>query len=204
VTLSIAMLALADQTFFPTWAYQFLLALGLLTLLIGSLGGRGATVANRCLEHGNYNWWLVALAFLVSGVIIFEIICAVWLTVEYGVIESESISKQSDVFAVQLEQSVKSQLKSQPEAWWDWQKNFECCGYDNNTIPNELATGKFCTTDTFTSGPPCKDQLWADIDDQAIPLAVFMALFFIGQVVVLVSSVCLACVIQAQEPIYRD
>jgi hypothetical protein len=204
VTLSITMLALSSETFFPTWAFNFLLALGIITLVIGGLGGRGATVSYYNLEHGHYNFWLLALTILIGMVMIAELISLVWLIAEYKIIESEAITKQSDYFSEQLEASVRENLSDQPEAWWDWQKSFSCCGYSNNTIPDPLATGKFCTTDPTTSYPACKDQLWEDIADSAIPLALFMVLFFGAQSVVCISSVCLACIIKAQEPIYRD
>jgi len=204
VSLSIVMLSVSSSTFFPTWAFNLLLGLGLITLVIGALGGRGAVVSYQSLEHGSFNYYLIALTLLIGAVMILELICCIWLIADYDIIHSTAITEQSQWLNTKFQNSLKSQLTSQQEAWWDWQKNFDCCGYTNNTIPDPLATGKYCTTDTTTSAPPCKDTLWSDISTEAIPIAVFMVLFFIAQLIVCVSSVCLSCVIKAQEPIYRD
>ena len=59
--------------------------------------------------------------------------------------------QQSDVLTEALETQLRDQAIDNPEAWWDWQKTFQCCGYDNNTIPAPLATGKYCTSSELTS-----------------------------------------------------
>mmetsp|Transcript_69586 Transcript_69586/g.110532 ORF Transcript_69586/g.110532 Transcript_69586/m.110532 type:complete len:254 (+) Transcript_69586:52-813(+) len=204
LSLSIVMLSLSNRTFFPEWAFQVLLAIAFIVLFIGGLGGRGAVVSFKCLQFGEYNYWLMLLTLLVGILIAAELVAAVWGIVSWGVISSDTASEKSDGFTEAFESSLKVQLQNEPELWWDWQKTFECCGYDNNTIPSSLATGKYCTTDTFTSANACKEQLWQDIADNSLPFAIFGVAFFAIQLTVCVSGMCLACIIKAQEPIYRD
>jgi len=204
VILASIMLHYANQTFFPNWVFEALLAVGLMTMIFGALGGRGATVSYRCLEEGTQNFWLIALTFLIGSLILAEILGVVWVALSYGVVSNQAVDSQQKVLSDQFENSLKSKLEQQQSAWWDFQKQYDCCGYDNNTIPSPLATGKFCTTETTVSAQPCKTKLWKDVAKQAIPISVFVALFMALQISVCASSMCLACIIKAQEPIYRD
>ena len=204
LSLSIVMLTLSSETFFPEWTFQVLLAIAVLVMFFGGLGGRGAVVSFKALQQGTYNYWLIVLTLLIGALIAVELVGGVWMIVSYGFVESDSVENKSDGFTESFESSLKQQLSNEAELWWDWQKKFECCGYDNNTIPSPLATGKYCTTDPTTSYVECKSKLWQDIGDNSIPIAVF-AVFFIGiQLTVCISAMCLACIIKAQEPIYRD
>jgi len=198
------MLSYASKTFFPNWVFQVLLGIGILTIILGAFGGRGATVSYRCLEEGSQNFWLITLTFLMGTLILLEILAVVWITVSYGVVSSHAVDSQEKTLSIQFEDSLKSKLKQNENAWWDFQKTYYCCGYDNNTIPAPLATGKYCTTDPTLSAQPCKTKLWNDVAKQAIPISVFVLAFLVMQISVCASSVCLACVIKAQEPIYRD
>merc|ERR550525_1258953 len=102
----------------------------------------------------------------------------------------------------QIEASVMTLADKKPTAWWDWQKVAGCCGWNNNTIPNTLATGKFCTQDPATSADSCKDTFMTLTDDSWIVFT-FCGVFFLAEVLVCVSASCLACWIQAEEPCYR-
>jgi len=204
LSMSVAMLSLSSETFFPEWAFQLLLFIALVVLIIGCLGGRGAVVSFKTLQHGDYNYWLIVLTTVVGILIAAELVTAVWAVVSLGVVSSDTATTQSDGLTESFEVGLKDQLTNEPELWWDWQKTFECCGYDNNTIPSPLATGKYCTTNTLTSADPCKRQFWADVDSNALPFAIFGIAFFAIQLTVCISSMCLACIIRAQEPIYRD
>jgi len=204
LSLSIVMLSLSSKTFFPDWAFQILLAIAFIVLFIGALGGRGAVVSFKCLQYGDYNYWLMMLTLLVGILIAAELAAGVWAIISWDVISSESATSTEDGFSESFQAGLKDQLQQQPELWWDFQKALECCGYDNNTIPAPLATGKYCTTDPFTTAPGCKDQLWEEIGDNSLPFTLFGTAFFLIQLAVCISGMCLACIIKAQEPIYRD
>lgn len=204
LSLSVVMLSLSSQTFFPEWAFQILLTLAFIILIIGGLGGRGAVVSFKCLQFGELNYWLIVLTLLVGALIAAEFVAGAWAVVSWNVVSSESAESKSDGFTENFESALKTQLTNEPELWWDWQKTFDCCGYDNNTIPSSLATGKYCTTDPLTSATACKDQLWDDLASNSLPFAIFGVVFFLIQVTVCVSGMCLACIIKAQEPIYKD
>lgn len=192
LSLSIVMLTLKSQTFFPDWAFITLLIIAFIVLFIGGLGGRGAVVSFKCLQHGEYNWWLMLLTLLVGLLIAAELVTAIWGIVSWGIISSDTAESKSDGFTESFEAELKKQLTDQPELWWDWQKTFECCGYDNNTIPSPLATGKYCTTDTLTSETACKERLWSDLADNSLPFAIFGIAFFAIQLTVCISGMCLA------------
>ncbi len=204
LSLSIVMLSLSNKTFFPEWAFQILLVIAFIVLFIGGLGGRGAVVSFKCLQYGEFNYWLMVLTLLVSLLIATELVGGVWAVVSWGVVSSETADSKSDAFTENFENTVRQQLTNQPELWWDLQKALECCGYDNNTIPSPLATGKYCTTESSTSATGCKDQLWQELADNSLPFAIFAIAFFAIQLAVCISGMCLACIIKAQEPIYRD
>merc|ERR1712013_808444 len=138
------------------------------------------------------------VTLLVGLLIACELIAGVWAVVSWGVVSSESANSSSDGLTDSFESALKGQLTEEAELWWDWQKTFSCCGYDNNTIPSQLATGKYCTTDPDTSANACKEQLWDDLAENALPFAVFAAAFFTIQLTVCVSGMCLACIIKAQ------
>ena len=178
--------------------------IGLLVLVIGALGGRGAVVSFKTLENGETNWYLTVLTLLVGVLILVEIVMFIWGIIESEIIASDELLTQSDYLADQLEKSIKDELRSQDELWWDFQKGFECCGYINNTIPSTLATGKFCTSDPETTADSCKTVIWELLLDSAIPVVSFVVIFITMQLVVCVSAMCLACIIKAQEPIYSD
>jgi len=198
------MIFYSNQTFFPNWVFQALLGVGILTMILGALGGRGATVSYRCLEEGSQNFWLILLTFVLGALILVEVLMVVWIAISYGVVSNHAVNAQEKTLSVEFENSLKSKLEQQESAWWDFQKQYDCCGYDNNTIPSPLATGKFCTTDPTLSAKPCKTKVWQDVAHQAIPITVFVFAFLVMQISVCASSLCLACVIKAQEPIYRD
>eukprot|EP01084_Bolivina_argentea_P096288 173106_1 len=204
LSLSIVMLSLSSKTFFPEWAFQILLVIAFIVLFIGGLGGRGAVVSFKCLQYGELNYWLMMLTLLMGFLIACELAMGIWAIISWGVVSSETADSKSDEWTQGFEATLRGQLTKQPELWWDLQKGLECCGYDNNTIPSPLATGKYCTTDPLTSANGCKDQLWAELADNSLPFAIFGILFFMIQMAVCISGMCLACVIKAQEPIYRD
>eukprot|EP01084_Bolivina_argentea_P216942 368431_1 len=188
LSLSVVMLANSRETFFPDWAFQILLSIGFMILLIGFLGGRGAVVSFRCLHTGEYNWWLIVLTFLVTVLIAAEIGSGIWAMTAWEVIKSDTAKSQADAFTETFETKLKQQLNAQPELWWDFQKGFECCGYHNNTIPSSLATGKYCTTDYLTSAPGCKQKMWSNIGDNALPFTMFGIIFVIIQLAVCISG----------------
>jgi len=173
-------------------------------LFIGGLGGRGAVVSFKCLQHGDHNYWLSILTLLVGILIALEMAGGVWAAISWNVISSESADATESGFSETFQSELRNQLGNQPELWWDFQKGLECCGYENNTIPAQLATGKYCTTDEFTTAPGCKTKFWEEIGDNALPFGCFIGAFFMIQMAVCISSMCLACIIKAQEPIYRD
>ena len=173
-------------------------------MVVGALGGRGAVVSFRDLENGDRNWWLVSLTIIVGLLLLGEVIMFIWAIIESEIITSDAVSNRSDVLATELEKSIRTELKDQDELWWDFQKALECCGYDNNTIPDPLATGKYCTTEKDTTAPSCKNVLWEKAENQALLVITFVLVFLIMQFVVCVSAMCLACIIKAQEPIYTD
>ena len=203
LSLSIVMLTLSNKTFFPEWAFQILLAIAFIVLFIGGLGGRGAVVSFKCLQYGEYNYWLIILTLLVGILIAAELCAGVWAIVSWGVISSDSAESQSDGFTQSFESGLRDQLTNEPELWWDWQKTFDCCGYDNNTIPSPLATGKYCTTDTSTSAPACKTQLWDDVGSNSLPFAIFGIAFFAIQLTVCISGMCLAVKLFISSYIYH-
>lgn len=198
------MFVISSKTFFPDWAIGLLMAIAIVVLFIGVLGGRGAMIAWEKLSYGNYNYWLIVLTIIVGILMLLELASGVWLVVEFGVISNTSLNEKSDGLTASFENSIKSQMTKESDAWWDWQKQFECCGYDNNTIPAALATGKFCTTSNETSAVACKEKLWADVGEKSLPISIFMILFMLIQLIVFISALCLACIIKPQEPIYRN
>ena len=149
------------------------------------------------------NKLITQLTLLMGAILIIEIAGLVWIGVEYGAVQNDTVTERSESLSNSFERSLKSKLEKQEEAWWDWQTEFKCCGYENNTIPDSLATGKYCTTDEDTSADPCKDQLWEDVGEQALPIAGFIFFFLCLQTAVCVSSLCLSCIIKAQEPVYQ-
>eukprot|EP01083_Nonionella_stella_P071070 190650_1 len=204
ISLAVVMLRLSSQTFFPDWAFSIVLSIGVVIIIIGFLGGRGSVISFHCLQKGDYNWWLIALTLLMSTLIAAEVVGGAWGIVSWGVIKSDTASEKSDAFTQVFEAELKGQLTAQPDLWWDFQKQLLCCGYENNTVPAALATGKYCTTEATTSAPGCKEQIWTEIENNMLPFVIFGVSFFLIQTAVCVSGMCLACIIKAQEPIYRD
>jgi len=202
--LSIYMMKNSSGTLLPSWIFTALLVVSLIVLVIGGLGGRGAVVAFRRIEDGEINWWLVGLTMLVGTLLTLELATGIWIITEYTSLTTNSLHSKQDSLSLLFQNSLKSQLDKENEFWWDWQANFDCCGYDNNTIPSPLATGKYCTTNNATSAPECKAVLWAKLGNEAEPLAIFFVVFLLFQFIVCMSALCLGCVIKAQEPIYRD
>ena len=193
LSMAVVMGVLSDETFFPAWSYFVLGAIAFLVLFIGGLGGRGAVVSFRSLQYGENNYWLILLTALIGMLLAAEVVMVVWGIVSWGVVSSASAQGQSDALTETFETALKDQLTNEPVAWWDWQKTFDCCGYDNSTIPAPLATGKYCTTDIYTTAPPCKDKFWADVSENILPFGVFAGVFVIIQLTVCVSGMCLAC-----------
>merc|ERR1712083_1210032 len=111
---------------------------------------------------------------------------------------SANVKEFTGDLMVTFEEKLEEHLTTIPVAWWDTQKFFECCGWDNNTIPHPLATGKFCTTDPSLSEQACQGKLLNT--DQAWVYGMFFGILFVSQGMVCGSSCCLACWIQAEEP----
>merc|ERR1719433_666792 len=133
--------------------------------------------------------------------LILEIVAVLIILVEAGVIpEVEQVKDITAIVTDKLESSLIDVAKDKPAAWWDWQKALECCGWANNTIPDPLATGKFCTQDTDTSHPPCKEKLLDTGSGWLV--GAFGGILFIAQSCVCMSSWCLCYWIQAEEPCY--
>merc|ERR1712083_819677 len=86
-----------------------------------------------------------------------ELYITVWAVSESGLIQHEMLQSHTDWMTKQIENTITALAEDKPTAWWDWQKVADCCGWVNNTIPDPLATGKFCTTDAATTAPGCKN-----------------------------------------------
>eukprot|EP00485_Elphidium_margaritaceum_P000740 CAMPEP_0202687370 /NCGR_PEP_ID=MMETSP1385-20130828/3069_1 /ASSEMBLY_ACC=CAM_ASM_000861 /TAXON_ID=933848 /ORGANISM="Elphidium margaritaceum" /LENGTH=232 /DNA_ID=CAMNT_0049342151 /DNA_START=53 /DNA_END=751 /DNA_ORIENTATION=+ len=200
VAMSVSMLRLSSETFFPDWMFQVLLSIAVVVLIIGLLGVCGASSSFDRLQEGKLNFWLIVLTALMSALIVAELVMGVWGIVSFEVVSApEAATTQSSGATEQFETGLREQLRTEPELWWDWQKTFECCGYDNNTIPSPLATGKYCTTDIVTSASPCKLQFWADISSNTLPFTIFGIVFFAIQLMVCVSSMCLGCCLRNKK-----
>lgn len=226
IAMACVMFVLASQTFFPSWMVALLLALGIIVIIVGFLGGRGAQVAFRKLRNGEYNFWLIVVMYctyisnilflksinkkqniqltIISGVLLLvEVSGITWITIQSGII-NEGTSTATEEYTSKLEVILKNEISRNEDIWWDFQKRFECCGYENSTIPDPLATGKFCTTDENTSADGCKSKLWGQIESQIFYVIGFLVVFLSMQMIICVSSLCLGFLIHPQEPIYRE
>ena len=145
---SFVMLGFRGKTFIPTWVFTILILFSIIVLILGFLGGYGGALSYEKIISGSWNWFLVLLVVIISLLMITEIIIGLWIIIEYIILENTNTNYVS--FTNSMEIALKNSLLDNSELWWDLQKQFNCCGYDNNTIPDPLATGKFCTTNTLT------------------------------------------------------
>merc|ERR1719356_2190103 len=94
--MAVVMYTLSAETFFPTWSFLLLGGIAMIVLFVGGLGGRGAVVSFRTLQHGDHNHWLIALTCLMGLLLCAELVMAIWGVVSFGVVSSESAQNQSD------------------------------------------------------------------------------------------------------------
>jgi len=186
----------------PAWTFVWLIIIGSVIVVLGIFSGHGSQVARRKIERGQWNWWLVLVGFLMTVFIVAELYLAVWAISEANIVKNEMLQGHTTWMTGQIQNSIQSLAENKPTAWWDWQKLASCCGWSNNTIPDELATGKYCTSDADTTADSCKDVFMTAITGSWIIL-LFLGLFFIAELMVCVSATCLSCWIQAEEPCYR-
>jgi len=199
--LAIAMIFSDLSTVLPDWTFIWLLVIGGTTVVLGVFSGHGSHVAKKKIERGRWNCWLVFVALVCSILILAELTLGIWAIGEAKLIDNELLAEGTSFLSDFFQETIENMARARPTAWWDWQKVGNCCGWQNNTIPDPLATGKFCTADMATSAESCVD-VFMDAFQSSYFILIGIALFFIAEVMVCVSSTCLACWIQAEEPYY--
>jgi len=199
--LALAMVFSDLSTVLPEWTFIWLLAIGGTTAILGVFSGHGASVAKTKIERGRWNCWLVVVAIVLSVLILVELVFALWAIGEAKLIDNEVVEEGTLFVSNFFQETIENMAQAKPIAWWDWQKVGHCCGWNNNTIPDVLATGKFCTADASTSAPACLET-FMDAFQSNYFILIGIGLFFIAEIMVCVSSTCLSCWIQAEEPCY--
>lgn len=199
--LALAMVFSGETVVLPHWTFIWLLVIGGTNVLLGVFSGHGAEVSRRKIERGQWNFWLLFVAFVFTILILFELFLGFWAFGESKLIENEILQDSTSFITDYVQTTIEKLAEAKPTAWWDWQKIGDCCGWQNNTIPDPLATGKWCTHHVETSAESCMDKLIGMLKTQYLIL-VGLGIFFVTEVMVCISSSCLACWIQAEEPCY--
>eukprot|EP00494_Astrolonche_serrata_P028318 UN28584 len=159
VIMGCIMLAKPDDILMPGWLVYWLFTFGFFQLILGGLAARGAVVSKRRIESGRRNMYLDVFLILLTILMMFEMACVIIAAIEASGTEQEELTSGSSAATTYLEDAWVDEMEKRESFWWDLQKNWECCGWRNNTIPHPLATGKFCTTNVVTSAVPCLDDL---------------------------------------------
>lgn len=193
-------------TLLPPWVFKWMFILGAFTILFGMLGGRGAVMAVNHIERGTQNWWLVTVVVFFTLVLLIELAGAFLIVMESNQSLGEQVgqSQERNFIFAKVDAQIKETAAKKKIAWWDWQKTLKCCGWKNNTIPAPLATGKYCTDDKTTTYPTCNEKIWDATRGDRTMLVIFSLLFVGVQLVICLSSYCLAFKIQAYEPTYTN
>lgn len=202
ISMGIVMIFKADDVLMPEWLVSYFLCIGLFNLFFGMIASRGAVVAKQRIESGRYNGWLMFFLVFMTTLLIIELVCVGIIVIREANWDQDTVNEGSDFLTDYLEKSLVNEFESRELFWWEIQKAWDCCGWNNNTIPDSLATGKFCTTSAETSAPACKDDMESYIKDNMVFMIIFSSLFFIAQFSVWYSACQLGCCIQAMKPKY--
>lgn len=204
LSMGVVMRVRPDDILLPSWALYWFITLGLFQIIFGVLAARGAVLAKKNIKQGQFNWWLFTFLVAITLVLLFELFIVAISIVKSLDVKQSDVSEGSDFILDYAENSLKSEMEEREDFWWNWQKSWECCGWNNNTIPDKLATGKYCTTDSFTSAKPCKDDVEDYLVSNVVVLIIFAGVFMMSQMFVCFSACQLACCIQAMEPVYSS
>lgn len=204
ISMGIVMQIKEEDILMPSWMTYYMCPLGTFQLILGLIAARGAAMAKKHIESGRLNWWLYLFLIVMTVFLLVEFVFVFMAVIEQAKVENKSLEEGGTTILTYIEDSFVDELKDREEFWWEWQKTWECCGWKNNTIPDELATGKFCTTDASTSAENCKEDLENYINNNAVGLIIFLAVFILSQMFVWYSACQLGCCIQAQEPVYSS
>lgn len=195
-----------EGSLLPAWLFNWAIGLGVMAIIFGSIGARGAVLTVTHIEQGTQNWYLIGVTMFFTLLLLIELGMGCMLMIEENSELGDQVGNMEERNFIwqTMDEKIEATWKEKQMSWYDWQKTLECCGWKNNTIPAELATGKYCTDDKETTYPACKPKIWALFTDDLFVMAGMLIVFVGIQVVTCCSSYCLACSIQAQEPCYID
>jgi len=202
ISMGIVMIFRSDEILMPEWLVSYFICIGLFNLLFGMIASRGAVEAKQRIERGQVNYWLMFFLVFMSALLLIELLCIGIIVIKEANWDQDQVNEGSDFLTGYLEDSLVNEFESRELFWWEIQKAWDCCGWNNNTIPDTLATGKFCTTDTDTSAPACKDDMEEYINHNKVFMIIFSTLFLLAQLSVWYSACQLGCCIQAMKPKY--
>jgi len=204
LSMAVVMYVRPDDVLMPGWLVWYFGVIGIFQLMFGAIASRGAVVAKRSIETGLYNYYLFGFLIFMTTLLIVEIVMICVVVVKESGWNQENVNDGSDFLTEYIEDSLKNEFESREAFWWEIQKSWKCCGWDNNTIPDSLATGKFCTTDMSTSAPACKDDMTEYVKDNSLFMIIFGSVFLLSQMFVWYSACQLGCCISAMKPVYAE
>jgi len=193
-----------DKFMAPEWLAWWFISLGVFQCILGSFAARGAVLAKKKIESGRRNHYLNCFIVFMSLLFLFETTVMFVVIVKTADVDQEQLQTVSDTMVDEFEGAMKRELERRKDFWWDMQKTWECCGWKNNTIPDPLATGKFCTTNTVTSYQSCAELFGDFFTKNLVFVIIFAVVFGLSQCAVCCSACQLGCRIQAQEPVYSS
>jgi len=204
ISLAVLMYLNPDKVLMPSWSLWYFLVMGLFQLIFGLVAARGAVLAKKRIERGQCNWYLIVFQCFMSLLLLFELLIVAMIVISSLSVKQDEVSGGSNFVSTYLETSMEKEFENRDEFWWEVQKSWECCGWDNNTIPDTLATGKFCTTDSDLSAQTCKGEMTDYVQTNQYYLIGFGSIFMLAQMMVWYSACQLGCCIQAMEPVYSS
>lgn len=204
VSMGIVMNVLKENVLLPSWMMWWFFGLGAIQLLLAAIANRGAMVFSKNLRQGGINWFLHVFLVFMTLFVLIEVSFAIITAVDQANIAAGNIDDKTNFVMTAVEDQLKEELNERESFWWEWQKSWDCCGWENNTIPDPLATGKYCTTDPAESQDPCKEVMNEYLDKNKAIIIVFAVAFLCSQMFVWYSACQLGCCIHAQEPIYAS
>ena len=71
IGVAIVCLTLRNKLFFPAWLFGVLLSVGFIVIIVGFLGGRGASVSFEKLRNGYANLWLITVCYIYTLLLIY-------------------------------------------------------------------------------------------------------------------------------------
>jgi len=193
-----------DEVLVPSWLFNLFILIGGVVIGLCILASRGATVAKKTIETGSINWWIYVFLLIMTLLLLGELYIITVSILHTSEIEQKEVQTVTSSTFDFLEDALLTELKNREAFWWEWQKSWQCCGWQNQTIPAPLATGKFCTTDDETTAPSCAKTFIDFINENVIVVSSVAGVFLLTEIAIWYSACQLGCCIKAQEPVYSS